>query len=209
MRAIVLAVLSFLALAGCTSDVDGPLVTPSLGADATPGPAETLGGATGASEDEAETDAGVSVIPFTFEGNVGSGATGCIDPPGECASIPVSQADSSLVFEDLVGLLEGGEILLTWEPASPATSSLSAGFMVMGGGEECASVSLAEAEGASPLTLQVAAMPRAFCADEVLHLWVAGTQWAQQGPAYYQVDVEQPFAAEGSLSVRVGEPPPG
>lgn len=139
-------------------------------------------------------------IPVALDGNTGTSAVLCVaGPVGECAFQEVSPGVTGDLFENERGTITGGELVLTWDAASPATQELSIGLMWMGGGDACPSLDLGMATGPSPLTLAISPSPRELCADELIHLWVSGNTWGGQDPAYYQVDVDQAFHIEGKI----------
>lgn len=192
------AIVMLVLVAGCVGQ----------GTDKAPEPAEAARTelnepvASPASGNETTAPAAFTAVEVLLDGNIGTTAIGCAGAPvDDCMFIPVTPADSSLVFDDLAGTIIGGKITLTWTAASPATEQLSAGLMLMDGGDACESLELGSATGPSPLELTVAPASRPICANELVHLWVAGTTWGSQGPAYYQFDVDQEFHAEGSLEL--------
>lgn len=190
-------VLAILLLAGCIGR-DEPEAAPDLAAEATPAeeaPIEQTPPAPPARR--------TSVVPIVLDGNTGTTAVACVmGPVGECGYAPVSEGASGVLLDGLSGRITGGAIEIAWSAASPATESLSAGLMLMG--DACENVELANAAGPSPLLLTLTPAPRDLCAGEVVHLWVAGTTWGAQDPVYYQVDLDQAFHAEGSITLEAG-----
>lgn len=144
-----------------------------------------------------------TIVPILLDGNLGSGATACVfGPVGQCHAVPVQDGERGLILSELAGWIEGGEVTLTWEAGSPAVEELAAGFMLMDGGDGCEGVELGGAHGPSPLTVAIAEAARPLCSGEVVHLWVSGNNYGFHDPAYYQVDVDQEFHAEGSFLLR-------
>lgn len=193
------AIVSLVLIAGCVGqETAEPKAEAAVDAAATASDAPPTPDAAEATAPQAPATA----VKVLLDGNLGTTAIGCAgDPVGDCMYVPVTASESSLVLDGLRGTIAAGKVTLTWTAVSPATEQLSAGFMLMDGGDACESIELGSATGASPLEIEIDAASRPLCANEVVHLWVAGTTWGSQGPAYYQVDVDQEFHAEGSFDL--------
>lgn len=143
-----------------------------------------------------------SVIPILLDGSTGTQAFVCVDVAPPCAYRDVVAGESDLILEGLAGRIAAGALVLEWDAATPATEELVFGIMVMGGeGEACAAVSLGMARGSSPLRLEVAPLEREFCASDVLHVWASNGIYAGGPPAVAQLDVDQAFHLEGSVTL--------
>lgn len=189
--------LAPLLIAGCLGNEPAEDGAPAevVAASAQPEPA--------APANETEAPAVAIAIPILLDGNTGTSAVVCVlGPVGECVFQEAAPGTSGLLIEGQAGTVTGGELTLAWSASSPATNELSMGAMLMDGGEGCEGVDLGMVRGASPLVLTLAtAAPRALCEGEILHLWIAGTNWGGQDPAYYQVDVDQAFHVEGTITI--------
>ncbi|HVM45845.1 MAG TPA: hypothetical protein VM582_07915 [Candidatus Thermoplasmatota archaeon] len=191
-----LALLALLPLAGCVGDTGAATQAPAS-SETPPTVEPATPAAPGASAEV--------VVPLAFDGRIGTVGMACVQGPvARCAGVPVAGGENDLVLEGQRGRIAGGEVVIAWEASSPLTRELSAGFMLMAGGDACESVELGGARGSSPLVLQVSPAARGLCVDELVHLWVAGTAWGTQGPLYYQVDLEQAFRVDGSFTLVVG-----
>lgn len=180
-----------LILAGCT-DADEP----ATGADGGTG----LASAPAPGTMEPAPDRPL-IVPILLEGSTATQAYVCVEAAPPCLHHAVVPGTSDLMLDGLAGRIEGGSLSLTWSAASPATQELAFGLMLMGGeGDECASVSLGLARGTSPLAIDIAPSERALCEGETLHAWASNGIYAGEPPAYAQLDLDQAFRLEGSVT---------
>lgn len=183
---LLLAILPSLAAAGCAEDAGSP-----GGAAAAVSPAEAPPAA-----------APPATLPIVLDGSTATQAMLCVVPAPPCRQHEVVGGTSDLFFENLVGRIANGSLSMTWTATNPATEELAFGIMVMGGeGDGCAPVSLGILRGRSPLALDVAPMARDFCEGDSLHVWASNGIYVGEDPAYVQLDVDQAFHIEGSVTI--------
>jgi hypothetical protein len=192
-RALLFA--AFLLLAGCsdTPDVADPSTDP--GTLTTTGPAP--------SPPSAPT---VETLPFSFDGNLGTSAHGCVFPAGVCHTQGLVAGSTDLLVERPGANLTALSFEVTWDAPSPATATLTVGSMVMPSCEGCNSTHFGEVTGTSPLRVEVAGVAAPLDGDARIHIYVYNPQgfvYNPAVPAYGLVAVDQAFHVEGSATLQV------
>lgn len=142
------------------------------------------------------------VVPVDWSGRLGSVAVLCETAvTRECAVHEFSPDDSGFIVEGFVGSVTGARLALSWTPQSVATERLGFGVMVMTPGcSECDQSSIAEAEGVSPIEINVGDADAALEPGAVVHLYVYAMP-VVVGPAVAWAHAEQAFRVEGAVTV--------
>lgn len=147
------------------------------------------------------------VVPFSFDGNLGTLAHGCVFPAGLCTSDlgvgTVAPDNTDLVLERPGANLTALSFNLSWQAGSPATQELWVGAMVMTSCEGCEDTSFQDAHGPSPVRVDVRDVSVALGQDAVVHIYVynpGGFVYNDGVPAYAAVSVDEPFHIEGTAT---------
>lgn len=195
MRVHVVGLLAAaLLLAGCTGEPAAP--TDSSTAS---------GSASASSTAPAPARAWVpSLMPVTFDGNLGTSVHGCVFPAGVCDTRDVVAGASDLVIERAGTNFTGLDLTATWTAQSPATATLTLGFMVMASCDGCNSTTYDEVTGSSPLHAAVSGANVPLDADHAVHVYLYNPQGLVYNPAvpgYAFASVDQAFHVEGTVSL--------
>ena len=207
---IIALVLAALVGAGCLGGetrpaemVDGASESADASAQAAP-PSPTSATAT---ENEATGDAQDDDIapvpkelPFAFEGATGTFVYACAQ--GQCAGESVAPSES-LWKLPLEGDVDGVDVTLTWDAATPATETLhvAVAWGTACGGDCIAVTDGISSEGTSPLTLTADDLLRQDI--EIAYLMVS---WPTPQLPGAWLGVDQPFTVEGKVRTYVVAP---
>jgi hypothetical protein len=197
MRAVAAVVLPFLLLllAGCSEDqseVPDPSVVPTP--TTSTGPDTTVAAPT------------IEILPFSFDGNLGTSAHGCVFPAGTCHTQDVVAGSTDLLVERPGANLTALSFDVTWTAQTPATQTLATGSMVMVSCEGCNGTQFGEVSGTSPLHVEVTDVSVPLHADARIHIYVYNPQgfvYDPAVPAYGFISVDQPFHIEGTATLSV------
>ena len=194
MRVVALLAVALL-LAGCLGDEP---------ADPT-GPMSTSSGPASSSSAPAQSSAWVaSEMPVSFDGNLGTSAHGCVFPLGLCNTTAVTKPASDLYVDRPGTNFTGLDLTVTWAAQSPATATLTLGFMVMASCDGCNSTTYDEVSGPSPLRATLSGANVPLDAGHVVHLYLYNPQglvYNPSVPGYAFVSVDQAFHVEGTVSL--------
>ncbi|HUR24983.1 MAG TPA: hypothetical protein VM327_03085 [Candidatus Thermoplasmatota archaeon] len=194
MRQVVtLVVIAF--LAGCSDPAATSDGMPSAASPSTsPGPPlKTLQPA-------------IEVIPFSFDGNLGTFVHGCVFPVGQCTDPygTVVEGETDLFVERPGANLTALAFEMTWQAKSPATQELWVGAMVMTSCDGCNDTGFPDAHGPSPLALGVKEVMVPLTAEARVHIYVynpKGFVYDPAVPAYGGLSLDEPFHIEGNATV--------
>jgi uncharacterized protein YceK len=192
---VVAVVAMVVLLAGCTGEPP---------ASTEPSPTAS-GSASSSSAAPAQARAWVpSEMAVTFDGNLGTSLHGCVFPAGLCDTMAVTTDSSDLTVERAGTNFTGLDLTVTWTAQSPATATLTLGFMVMASCDGCNSTVYDEVTGTSPLHAAVSGANVPLDADHALHVYLYNPQGLVYDPAvpgYAFVSVDQAFHVEGTVSL--------
>jgi hypothetical protein len=180
-----------LLLAGCGA----PAPEPNSGLSAT---SSTTGVAVAANPAPVE-----ELVPIVFDGKLGTSLHGCLFPTGTCDSVELVAAGSELVIERPGANFTGLDVIMSWTAQTPATETLTIGWMVMATCEGCNSTFYEEVSGASPLSARLADAAVPLTADTRFHIYAynpRGLVYDPAVPGYAFVSVDQTFHIEGTAT---------
>lgn len=194
MRAALVAAL--ILLAGC-SEPEAPEVIPAAPTDTSSSPAPVA-------------EPTVEVVPFSFDGNLGTVAHACVFPAGQCTNGVVVEGSTDLFLDRPGANLTGLRFEVTWQAQSPATQELRVGSMVMATCDGCNSTSFEETQGPSPISVDVQGVSVPLTDDARVHIYVYNPQGFVYDPAvpgYALVSMDEPFHVEGTATFVVPPAP--
>ena len=150
----------------------------------------------------------LEAIPFSFDGNLGTFAHGCVFPVGQCTDPygTVLEGNTDLFVDRPGANLTGLSFEVTWQARSPATQELWVGAMVMTSCEGCNDTEFPDIHGVSPLRLDVQGVSVPLMAEARVHIYVYnpnGFVYDPAVPAYGGASVDEPFHIEGTATVLV------
>lgn len=188
-----LAVVGLLLLAGCSE--------PPAPADALPTTSTSTSGAPTVVAEPTLED-----VPFTFDGNLGTMAHGCVFPAGQCTNGVVVEGSTDLFLDRPGANLTSLRFEVTWQAQSPATQELWVGAMVMAECEGCNDTSFPDAHGPSPIRVDVQGVMVPLLDGARVHIYVYNPQgfvYDPSVPGYALVSVDEPFHIEGTATFLV------
>lgn len=109
--------------------------------------------------------------------------------------------DRELEVRDRHGIVVAARVTLTWSAASPATTELGMGLMSMGPAACNCTAMIDQAQGASPLVIDVPQANVSVPEGSVIHLFVYGTIEQSSPDAYAYGETPQDFHAEGFVDL--------
>jgi hypothetical protein len=150
----------------------------------------------------------VEVVPFSFEGNLGTFVHGCVIPAGQCTDPygTVVAGETDLFIERPGANLTALAFEMSWTSRSPATQELWVGSMVMASCEGCNSTSFQDAHGPSPVRVDIQGVSVPLTADARVHIYVYnpnGFVYDPAVPAYGGGSVDEAFRIEGTATFLV------
>jgi hypothetical protein len=195
---LVLLLLAATALAGCSGG-GSPEADSSL-----PGSSGSSSSTSGAMAMARPWTA--EMVPVSFDGNLGTNAAACVFPVGACEAQQVAPSKTQVDLDRPGVNFTGLDLTVTWTAQTPATATLTAGFMVMATCDGCNSTFYDEVSGTSPLHVSLSGESVPLAEDRQFHFYV----YNQQGfvfnpavPAFAFASVDQAFHVEGAVSLLV------
>ena len=188
-------IVLLLLLAGCSGSPDA-----DAGPEGTTGPSSS---STGPVPPPAPS---VEVVSFSFDGNLGTSAHGCVFPAGVCHTQDFVAGASDLLVERPGANVTALSFTVTWTAQTPATETLAVGSMVMVSCEGCNGTQFGELQGVSPLQVDVTGVSVPLHSDALIHIYVynpKGFVYDPAVPAYGLVSVDQAFRVEGTATLLV------
>lgn len=191
-----LAVVCLILLAGCTA----PEVP-----EASPDAATSTTNSTPAPAAKPWT---LEVVPFSFDGNLGTFFHGCVFPAGQCTDPygTVVAGEADLFIERPGANLTSLTFETTWQSTSAWTQDLWVGAMVMTSCDGCNDTEFPDIHGPSPLRLDVQDVSVPLSDEALVHIYVynpSGFVYDPAIPAYGGASLDQEFRIEGTATFLV------
>lgn len=146
-------------------------------------------------------------FPFSFEGTTGTYVCPPTGPGSVSCVVGLQDSENTFQEAEYEGIPASAEIILTWEPVSPAHEEMFVSlFAVRSCGDGCfesdGDMFWESVTGASPLVLSASSIE--LGEGEVLYLAVGAIEPnPSQYPVYFAYSVDQPFEVEGVLNALV------
>lgn len=188
-------IVLLLLLAGCSGSPE---------ADAEP--AGTSGPSSSSMAPAAPPAPTVEVVPFSFDGNLGTSAHGCVFPAATCHTQDFVPGTSDLLVERPGANVTALSFTVTWTAQTPATETLTVGSMVMVSCDGCNSTQFGELQGVSPLQVDVTGVSVPLHAEALIHVYVynpKGLVYDPAVPGYAVLSTDQAFHIEGTATLLV------